>query len=50
MRGIGQRGGNGQEAFHRLLDKDNGDEAGKALLREPGDVADIGAGVRDHED
>ena len=41
--------GNMQDLFDGLLDEDEGDKAGKILLREPGDVADKGRGVRRHQ-
>jgi hypothetical protein len=33
-----------------FLDEDESYEGGEALFREPGDVGDVGAGVRDEDD
>ncbi len=33
-----------------FLDEDESYESGEALFREPGDVRDVGAGVRDEDD
>ena len=36
--------------LNSFFDEYKGNQGGEALLREPGDVGDVGAGVRDKDD